>query len=159
MWILWICMFITSQTCPFHVHVCFYNTSIICSKVQCHWNVNESLIWCCNNIIIQWSIIIMCDNVIITLYQWLYQHNLCEHLILNTLLKWCKCTYTWSGQVCDQRVWCPLITLKNWSKSLSWMKWKKVLFKLFYNMFMQNMCLSQIHWNFSSPECHLSPLM
>jgi len=44
------------------------------TKVKCYWSVDQSLIWCCNDIIIQWPIITMCYNVVTTSYQWLYQH-------------------------------------------------------------------------------------
>jgi len=53
--------------------ICVENLFIL-NKFLIWKNVNQPLTWWCNDIVIEWSIIIMCYNAITTSYQWLDQH-------------------------------------------------------------------------------------
>jgi len=56
------------------IYLCFYNNLTMHSKLCAVKMLIASLIWCCDDNIIELSIITMCSNAITTSYQWLYQH-------------------------------------------------------------------------------------
>ncbi len=106
---------------PF-MYLCFHNTLTMCSNLRANEMLIQSLIWCCDNIMIIDHCITMSLQHHIN--DWSTFH---EHLPLNTLLKYYKNTYRRRGQVCDWHPffihnmflkWCP----KRFSRR--WIIWK-----------------------------------
>jgi len=120
---------------PF-IYMCFYNTSIVCSNLSINKMLVQSLIWCWDDIVTHCNDWSLYYNVNTTSYQWLINisltfHHVCQHHDMGLfsiafgnvaqtqtrLLKCCKSTYTWRGQVCyallGMQVWPCKITYDN----------------------------------------------